>query len=54
MVVAVLVSAVLAIVSYDFPHKLGLLFASFSGISVGVSLMMLEKSKQKANKGTNS
>jgi 4-azaleucine resistance transporter AzlC len=54
MVVAVLVSAVLAIVSYDFPHKLGLLFASFSGISVGVSLMMLEKRKQKANKETSS
>lgn len=42
MLVAVLVSSVLAIVSYDFPHKLGLLFASFAGISVGVSLMMIQ------------
>ncbi len=47
ILVAVLVSSVLAIVSYDFPHKLGLLFASFAGISVGVSLMMLENRLKK-------
>jgi 4-azaleucine resistance transporter AzlC len=46
IIAAVLVSAVLAIVSYDFAHKLGLLFASFSGIAVGISLMMLENRKQ--------
>jgi 4-azaleucine resistance transporter AzlC len=53
IIVAVLVSAVLAIVSYDFPHKLGLLFASFSGISVGLSLMMLENRQKKAQTGDN-
>lgn len=48
ILVAVLVSAVLAVVSYDFPHKLGLLFASFAGISVGVSLMMLQNRSKKS------
>ena len=47
IIVAVLVAAVLSIVSYDFPHKLGLLFAAFSGISIGLSLLMLEKRVQK-------
>lgn len=48
IIVAVLVSAVLAIVSHDFPHKLGLLFASFAGISVGLSLLMMEKRSKAA------
>lgn len=47
VIVAVMVSAVLSIVSYDFAHKLGLLFSAFSGISVGLSLMMLEKRSKK-------
>ena len=42
MVAAALVSAVLAIVSVDLPHKLGLLLASFAGICVGISLTMLQ------------
>jgi 4-azaleucine resistance transporter AzlC len=50
IIVAVLVSAVLAVVSYDFPHKLGLLLASFSGIAIGLSLMLLEECKHKNTK----
>ena len=49
MIVAVLVSASLAVVSYDLPHKLGLLMASFSGICVGLSLLML-KNRQPVSK----
>ena len=43
MLVAVLVSAVLAVASHDLPHKLGLLLSAFSGIAVGLSLMMFRK-----------
>ena len=47
MLVAVLVAAVLAVASHDLPHKLGLLLSAFSGIAVGLSLMMLENRKNK-------
>ncbi len=46
MIAAVIVAAALAVVSYELPHKLGLLLASFSGIAVGLSLMMLENRRQ--------
>jgi len=48
VIVAVLVSSVLAVVSHDLPHKLGLLIASFAGISVGISLLMLKNRSKKA------
>jgi len=47
VIVAVLVSAILAIVSHDLPHKLGLLLASFAGISVGISLLMIKNRSSK-------
>ncbi len=48
MIAAVIVAAALAVVSYELPHKLGLLLASFSGIAVGLSLMMLENRSRPA------
>jgi predicted branched-subunit amino acid permease len=50
IIFSVLVSAFLAVVSKDFPHKLGLLLASFSGIAIGLSLMLLEECKHKNTK----
>jgi len=47
IVVAVIVSAILAITGYGLPHKLGLLLASFSGICVGFSLLALAQRKNK-------
>lgn len=38
---AVLVAAVMSIVTYSLPHKLGLIVAAICGISVGLSFQML-------------